>query len=128
MQVASTQPRLVLAERVAAARVEAEANMLRLELVSSQLWTTLDRARSGRSDRQILHDCAFARLLARLESLPVIEQAKGILVAQTGCAPEQAFDMLRRMSQRTNVPVRSLAAEIVQHMVTAAQADGTPAA
>jgi AmiR/NasT family two-component response regulator len=36
--------------------------------------------------------------------MPVIEQAKGILIAQTGCTPEEAFDMLRRASQRSNVP------------------------
>jgi len=43
----------------------------------------------------------------------VIEQAKGIIMAQHRCEPEEAFDLLRRVSQRTNVKVRELAAQIV---------------
>jgi hypothetical protein len=43
----------------------------------------------------------------------VIEQAKGILMAQHGCGPDEAFDLLRRASQRFNVPVRVLAARLV---------------
>jgi AmiR/NasT family two-component response regulator len=54
-----------------------------------------------------------ARLLARLESRPVIEQAKGIVMAQKRCGHAQAFDLLRRASQRSNVPIRDLAAQIV---------------
>jgi hypothetical protein len=46
----------------------------------------------------------------------VIEQAKGIIMAQDGCGPEEAFDVLRRASQRTNVKVRELAAQIVEHV------------
>jgi GAF domain-containing protein len=46
----------------------------------------------------------------------VIEQAKGILMAQHGCGPEEAFDLLRRASQRFNVPVRVLAARLVQRV------------
>jgi hypothetical protein len=45
--------------------------------------------------------------------MPVIEQAKGILMAQHGGGPEEAFDLLRRASQRSNVPVRDLAARLV---------------
>ena len=55
----------------------------------------------------------YARLLARLETMPVIEQAKGIIMAQSHCGHAQAFDLLRRASQRSNVPVRELAAQIV---------------
>lgn len=45
--------------------------------------------------------------------MPVIEQAKGIIMAQRGCRPEEAFDVLRQISQRTNVRVSVLAAQIV---------------
>ena len=45
--------------------------------------------------------------------MPVIEQAKGIIMAQRRCGPEEAFDLLRRASQRTNVKVHVLAARIV---------------
>jgi hypothetical protein len=53
------------------------------------------------------------RLEARLASLPVIEQAKGILMARQGCDPDEAFDVLRRASHRKNLKVRELAKEIV---------------
>ena len=49
---------------------------------------------------------------ARLDTMPVIEQAKGMLIAQYGCGPDEAFDLLRRASQRFNVPVRVLAARL----------------
>src|SRR5215469_2730158 len=50
---------------------------------------------------------------AQPDTRPVIEQAKGILMAQQRCGPDEAFDLLRRASQRFNVPVRVLAARIV---------------
>ena len=56
---------------------------------------------------------AQARLQARLKSMPVIEQAKGIIMAQSGWPEDQAFDALRRASQRENIKLRDLAAQIV---------------
>jgi GAF domain-containing protein len=52
-------------------------------------------------------------LNAALESRAVIEQAKGILVAEHGCDPEKAFRELSRTSQRTNRKVRDIAADLV---------------
>jgi len=63
-----------------------------------------------------LLDSAFARLHARLGTMPVIEQAKGIVMAQQECGPEEAFDLLRRISQRTGVKVHVLAAQIVEQV------------
>jgi AmiR/NasT family two-component response regulator len=60
-----------------------------------------------------LQRCEYARLLARLQTMPVIEQAKGIIMAQSHCGEAEAFDMLRRASQRSNVRVRDLAAQLV---------------
>jgi AmiR/NasT family two-component response regulator len=68
---------------------------------------------SGRSQREILHDLAFVRLAARHETMAVIEQAKGIIMAQRQCGPEAAFDLLRQASQRANLKVNVLAAQIV---------------
>lgn len=79
----------------------------------TQLRETLESLRDGRSDRELLQDVAYARLLAKLETLPVIEQAKGILMAQSNCTADEAFAMLRAASQRSNVKVRDLAQEIV---------------
>jgi hypothetical protein len=99
--------------RIEAARALVEANLARLEESRSRLLATREESAMARSERQQLHDSAFTRLQARLDSLPVIEQAKGVLMAQAGCHPEEAFDILRRASQRTNIKVRDLAADIV---------------
>ena len=59
------------------------------------------------------HDHEAVAIVSRLESMPLIERAKGIIMAQSHCGHSQAFDLLRRASQRSNVPVRDLAAQIV---------------
>ena len=79
-------------------------------------WTSAEarrRRRATPAGRDLLQHSEHARLLARLESMPVIEQAKGIIMAQSHCGHAQAFDLLRRASQRSNMPVRELAAQIV---------------
>jgi ANTAR domain-containing protein len=103
-----------LRERIAAARVLFADNTRRLELSRSLLRDTRKQLASGRSRRQQLHDSALARMKARLDTMPVIEQAKGILMSQNGCDADAAFGMLRRASQRSNIRVSVLAAEIVQ--------------
>lgn len=113
-----------LAERVAAARREVEANILRLDMARTRLQATRQRISAGRAERELLHDSAFARLAARLDSQPVIEQAKGILMAQVGCTPDEAFSMLRTASQRTNVRLRDLARDIVDRAASKDPADG----
>jgi ANTAR domain len=54
------------------------------------------------------------RLEARLASMPVIEQAKGVLMAPEGCDAGQAFDLLCRAAQRSSLPVRELAEQVVK--------------
>jgi GAF domain-containing protein len=49
-----------------------------------------------------------------LERRDVIGQAKGILMAQSGMSSEEAFDVLRRASQRSNRKLHVLAEEMVQ--------------
>ncbi len=104
----------MIRERVLAARAQARANAQRLADTRARLEAAQEQIRTGRSQRQRLRESAYARLVARLESLPVIEQAKGILMAQTGCTADEAFDMLRRASQRSNTRVHALASQIVQ--------------
>jgi AmiR/NasT family two-component response regulator len=48
-----------------------------------------------------------------MESRAVIEQAKGVLMAQRGVDAEQAFEILRQASQRSNRKLRDVAAGIV---------------
>jgi AmiR/NasT family two-component response regulator len=109
-----------LRDRLERVREEAAAAVSRLEVSLAELRATQQRLAAGRPRRERLHDSVIARLQARLESQPVIEQAKGILMARGGCGPEEAFDILRRASQRSNVPVRELAEEIVAQAASGA--------
>ena len=52
-------------------------------------------------------------MVARLASMPVIEQAKGIIMAQCGWSADQAVEAMRQVSQRTNVKMRVLATQII---------------
>jgi hypothetical protein len=92
-------------------------------------WARAERLRelwvSGRRDQ--LRYSALARLQARLASMPVIEQAKGVLMAQCGWTENEAFDALRKASQRSNIPVRDLAGMIVASTAGARAAPGNPA-
>jgi len=78
----------------------------------------MDQIEKGRSQRERLYDSASARLHARLASMPVIEQAKGVLMAQQRCGPDEAFELLRRASQRANIKVSVLAAQIVEQVAS----------
>ncbi len=69
--------------------------------------------RSVAGRQELLERSKYARMVARLQTMPVIEQAKGIIMAQSCCGAAEAFDKLRRASQRSNMPVRELAAQLV---------------
>jgi GAF domain-containing protein len=70
-------------------------------------------------------------LHAGLESRAVIEQAKGMLHAELGVSPAEAFRLLSRYSQNTNQRVRKISAALVQGRIAAAEfrpsADSGPA-
>ena len=55
-----------------------------------------------------------ANMRIAMESRAVIEQAKGVLMAQRRVTPEQAFEMLREASQRSNRKLREIAIGIVE--------------
>ena len=61
-----------------------------------------------------------------LESRGVIEQAKGILMAWQGCAPDDAFQILRRASQRENRKLRVIAEDIVAKAVAPRRSGAGP--
>jgi hypothetical protein len=94
-------------------------------------WDETARIRAQRqassTDQDLLRRSTYARLQARLESMPVIEQAKGILMAQHGCPEDKAFAVLRQVSQRKNIKVRDLAASIVARTARSAPARRRPA-
>jgi ANTAR domain len=48
-------------------------------------------------------------------------QTKGVLHAELGVSPEEAFGLLSRYSQNTNQRVRKISARLVQGRITAAE-------
>ena len=63
-------------------------------------------------------------LRAMIRSRPVIDQAKGILMAQHDCRPDEAFGLLADASQRSNRKLREVAASIVAGYDEAALPEG----
>jgi len=112
---APDDPRAEAAARLKAARQAYELQARRFEEAKARLEATAEIIRRGRPRQEMLSLSAFSRLQARLETMPVVEQAKGILMAQERCGPDEAFDLLRRASQRANIKLHVLAAQIVDH-------------
>ena len=108
--------REVLHDALEAARSEHRAQTQRMEAAKAQLQAIVEWIDTGRPQREVLRESAYARMQARLESLPVIEQAKGIVMAQQRCGADEAFDLLRRASQRANLKLHVLAAQIVDQV------------
>jgi GAF domain-containing protein len=59
-----------------------------------------------------------------MASRAVIEQAKGIVMAQNRCDAETAFGILRRASQSRNVKIRDLASDLVARVATRPRPSG----
>ena len=55
-------------------------------------------------------------LRSTLETRPVIDLAKGILVAQQHCTPEEAFGLLTEASQKSNRKLRDVARAMVEEV------------
>jgi GAF domain-containing protein len=53
-------------------------------------------------------------LTEAMRSRATIEQAKGVIMSNTRCSEDQAFDILKQQSQHENVKLRELAREIVE--------------
>lgn len=51
-----------------------------------------------------------------LESRDLIGQAKGIIIAHEGVSADDAFDILRRASQRSGGKLRDIAVEVVAQL------------
>ncbi|MGW2640025.1 ANTAR domain-containing response regulator [Streptomyces sp. NPDC001348] len=64
----------------------------------------------------------IGQLRRAIVSRPVIDQARGILMATHGCTSDQAWDILRETSQRSNTKLHSVAAAVT----AAATAGGPP--
>ena len=109
-------PAYVRAQVAVARAIELQQQTRRALAQAQAVKQTIADARRQRrycpAGRDLLQRSQYARLLARLETMPVIEQAKGIIMAQSRCGEAEAFDLLCKASQRSNVPVRDLGARI----------------
>jgi hypothetical protein len=99
-------------------RLESEALVRRCEQAAARARAVRDQIRRCRSQREILRNSPFAGRRAGPGCIPAIEQAKGIVMAEQGCGPEEAFDLLRRASQRAGVRVHVLAVQVVEHLAS----------
>lgn len=70
---------------------------------------TLSNQRALREAEDLAQQLAVA-----LENRDVIGQAKGIIMASEGVSSDEAFDVLRRASQRSNRKLHDIAREIVE--------------
>ena len=83
--------------------------------------------RDGHADRAAVHaddlSVELAGLRRRLDTMPVIEQSKGILIANYGIDADTAFLLLRRWSSHSNLKLRDISRLIVD---TASQSSSRP--
>lgn len=64
-------------------------------------------------------EAEVAQLREALASRAAIEQAKGMLMVTRRCSADEAFDLLRRLSQNTNVRLVDVAAALIYQLQTA---------
>ena len=81
--------------------------MFRRQLASLSFPLDSDRPSQAELEREITD------LRRLLETRAVIEQAKGLLMANYGITADEAFERLRRLSMDRNVKVRALSAQLV---------------
>jgi GAF domain-containing protein len=58
------------------------------------------------------------QLTTAMKSRAVIEQAKGMLMAQRKCDADEAFDLLVKLSQQTGRKLHAVAAALVEHSIS----------
>ena len=78
------------------------------EEVAAYIAVAVANAESFAASTDLAHQMQEA-----MASRSVIDMAKGILMAQNGCSPDEAFTMLSHASQRSNRKLRDLARAIV---------------
>ena len=110
--------RRVDAARLEAARLKSEGLVRKCAQARADARATRDQVRLCRSQRETLRASPPAGRQAGLGCIPVVEQAKGIVMAQQGCRPEEAFDLLQRASQRANVLTYVLAVQVVEYLAS----------
>lgn len=124
MIASSRNPQEELAARLRRASLMNASNLIRARATaehSQRLVASVQRRRAARR-RELASRPAAARtppaasgghLRRQLATLPVIEQAKGIVMAERRCSDKEAFALLRGVSQHTNTKVSEVAARVV---------------
>ncbi|WP_020123729.1 ANTAR domain-containing protein [Streptomyces canus] len=90
---------------------------------------TFEQAKEGGTEDRHLFDPAAELLKERdqlkkaMQSRPVIDMARGVLMVGYGCQPQQAWEILLAVSQHTNTKPR----EIAQAITDAATGKPMPA-
>jgi GAF domain-containing protein len=85
---------------------------------AEQIATRLARQAAATLTNAEIHNrtvTIVTQLNEAMNSRSVIDQARGILIATTGCNADEAFENLKQQSQHENVKVRDLAAQIVRN-------------
>ncbi|GGS47572.1 hypothetical protein GCM10010270_17030 [Streptomyces violaceus] len=75
-----------------------------------------------RAERLHVLQSEVEQLRQAIASRPVIDQARGILMATHGCTSDQAWHILRETSQLSNTKLRDVAAAVT----ASAESDGPP--
>ncbi|MEX0427125.1 ANTAR domain-containing protein [Nocardioides sp. DS6] len=95
------------------------------ESVTVEEWQSLVTALAKETLAHAEACTTVAQLREALDSRVVLEQAKGVLVALRGCAPEDAFEVLRSLARSSGHRLHDVAREVVAN---AARGGRRPAA
>ena len=80
------------------------------------------RPAQEQEERLLLLQEEVEQLRQAIASRPVIDQARGILMATYGCTSDEAWHILREASQLSNTKLRAIA----ESLTACAEAEGTP--
>jgi GAF domain-containing protein len=81
------------------------------ELFAAQAGLLLANAQAYWDARELSENLEQAMV-----SRATIEQAKGVIMANMGCSPQEAIEVLIQQSQQQNIKLRDLAVEIVRNV------------
>ncbi|WP_405810187.1 ANTAR domain-containing protein [Streptomyces sp. NBC_00210] len=94
-----------------------------LESAAAPAWAASDemqyRIVSAEVEARVLRE-EVDGLRRALRTHPVIDMARGVIMATASCTPDQAWQVLVQVSQRTNIKLREIAQGIVDSI------DGSP--
>jgi AmiR/NasT family two-component response regulator len=85
------------------------------QVFANQAAIALQNARTYMAARKVAD-----QLNEALKTRDLIGQAKGILMEREGVSDEEAFDMLKTISQNSNVKLRDIAQKLVAERASAA--------